>query len=278
MSIELPEAYILGNQMKKQLVGKEIKACQMQNYERAQKIGFINKNIDDFQLLIGASITDVVTKGSMILIQLDHKLNILIAPEYGGKYFYHERETEIPKIWHMKLIYTDQTYFSGRLYGMGVLKVVRTEDLHSSYIYQRESIGVSALDRKFTLEHFSSLLISKKRQLKSVLVGKDAITIGLMNSAFQDILYRSKIHPKRRATDLSEEERQALFYAIKELVSERLEKNGKNQFQDLYQQFGKYIPLMGPNKKDSICKVCNTTIQKIAHGGGHVFLCPTCQV
>jgi formamidopyrimidine-DNA glycosylase len=230
MSIELPEAHILGKQMQKQLVGKEIIECNMQEYERAQKIGFINKEIKDFQKLVGGSISGVTTKGTMILIHLDNDMNLLLGPEYGGKYFYHDEGSKLPKKWHMKLSFSDNTYLSGRLSGMGVLKALSTTDLQTSYIYKREHSGIlSPLDKQFTFKHFSALLSTKNRQLKSVLVGKEAIISGLMNSAFQDVLYRARIHPKRRASDLSEDEQIALYDAIKALVHERLTNDGKDQ-------------------------------------------------
>ena len=45
MSIELPEALILTEQMNKEVLGKQIKSYELQDYERLQKIGFLNKNI-----------------------------------------------------------------------------------------------------------------------------------------------------------------------------------------------------------------------------------------
>ena len=103
MSIEIPEAYILQNQMLDVLVGKTVSDCEMQDYEKAQKTGFINQNIDDFQRLIGKEIEKVEIKGSSVIIRLHDAMNLMIAPEYGGKYFYHENTSEIPKKWHMKI-------------------------------------------------------------------------------------------------------------------------------------------------------------------------------
>ena len=76
--------------------------------------------------------------------------------------------------------------------------------------------------------------------IKAVLVGKDAVIVGLSNSAFQDILYRAGIHPKRKASDLSENEKHQLFDAIKLLIQERINSGGKTQFTDLYGKQGRY--------------------------------------
>jgi formamidopyrimidine-DNA glycosylase len=114
--------------------------------------------------------------------------------------------------------------------------------------------------------------------LKAVLVGKAAFIVGLSNSAFQDIIYRAKLHPKRKASELNAEETRRLYDAIKLMVNERLRLNGKDQFYDLYGNKGGYMPAMGPNMKQKSCPECGTPIEKLSHGGGHVYLCPTCQL
>ncbi|MHA2278725.1 MAG: DNA-formamidopyrimidine glycosylase family protein, partial [Candidatus Kariarchaeaceae archaeon] len=175
MSIELTEAYILGSQMKEELVGKTIIEYDMMDYERAQKTGFINKNIEDFQRLVDKTVRNVEIRGTMITIKFDKEMNLVISPEYGGKYFVHESIKEFPKKYTIKIRFSDDTFFSGRLSGMGILKALNNEELKSSYMYKREYSGkLSPMDEEFSYEHFASSISDKNRQLKSVLVGKEA--------------------------------------------------------------------------------------------------------
>jgi len=132
-------------------------------------------------------------------------------------------------------------------------------------------------EEQFTYEHFSEQMRSASRNIKMALVGKDAVVVGLSNSAFQDIIYRAKVHPKRKSSDLSDSEMKSLYEAIQTVVRERLKLGGKTQFADLYGKQGGYSPAMGPNMKDESCPNCGTMVEKIAHGGGHVYLCPECQ-
>ena len=113
--------------------------------------------------------------------------------------------------------------------------------------------------------------------LKSVLVGKDAILVGLSNSAFQDIVYRARLHPKRKASGLSRDERRALYDAVGLVLQERIRLKGKNLFFDLYGNRGEYTPAMGPNMKKQPCPRCGTTIEKLSVGGGHAYFRPKCQ-
>jgi formamidopyrimidine-DNA glycosylase len=121
-------------------------------------------------------------------------------------------------------------------------------------------------------------LAHNNRALKAVLVGKDAVLVGLSNSAFQDIIYRAKLHPKRKASELNLNEQKALYNSVKLVVRERLRLNGKNQFLDLYQNQGRYISTMGPNMRKKNCPVCGSPIQELSLGGGKAFVCPKCQV
>jgi len=162
---------------------------------------------------------------------------------------------------------------------MGGIYVLKDNDLMNSYVFKRDfnSEILSPVDKEFTFERFSKLLANNSRALKSVLVGKDAVVVGLSNSAFQDIIYRAKLHPKRKTSELDKDERKALYDAIRLVLRERIRLNGKNQFFDLYKKQGGYTPAMGPNMKNQNCPVCGTPIEQLCIGGGQVFLCPKCQ-
>jgi formamidopyrimidine-DNA glycosylase len=113
--------------------------------------------------------------------------------------------------------------------------------------------------------------------LKSVLVGKDAVVVGLSNAVFQEVTYKAKIHPKRRAADLDEGERWALYDAIREVLDERLQLEGKEDFVDLYGNSGKYQPIMASHMLGQPCLECGTTVDKLSMGGGATYFCPSCQ-
>ena len=130
-------------------------------------------------------------------------------------------------------------------------------------------------DEEFTLEKFASLLEHNDRMLKSVMIGKDAVLVGISNSTFQDVAHLSNIHPKRKASDLSPDERNRLFKAIKQVVSDRIRLGGKVDFVDFYGNAGDYHPVI--DSSAGTCRTCGTTIQKLAIAGGATYFCPRCQ-
>jgi formamidopyrimidine-DNA glycosylase len=280
MSVELPEAHILSRQMGEKILGKQIKSFQLRDHQKLQKLGFVNKDVKAFDLLANRKIESVTSRGNVIRVKLDRSLNLILAPEYGGRVLFHANGSVVPKKFHLKLDFNDGTFLTVALTGMGVIQALTDDELKGSYVYRRDFSDVaSPLDEaEFTFERFSKQLSEKNVNVKSVLVGKDAVLVGLSNSAFQDILYRAKIHPKRKASELSEDKRRSLYDAIQLVIRERIRLGGKDQFLDLYAKQGRYTPAMGPNMNGKKCGVCGSSIEKLSLGGGQVYFCPKCQV
>jgi formamidopyrimidine-DNA glycosylase len=280
MSIELPEARILAEQMNKELRGKCVKFYGLQDYKKLQAIGMLNKDVKDFDQLVNRKVESVTSRGNVICVKLDNEINLILDPEYGGEILYYKDEKAIAKKFHLEVAFDDGTILTVRLTSMGVIQIMKDNDLERSYVYRRDFNPevLSPVDKDFTFERFSNLLADNNRMLKSVLVGKDAVVVGLSNSAFQDIIYRAKLHPKRKASELSEDERQALYDVIRLVIQERIRLKGKDQFYDLYGNQGSYTPAMGPNMKQQNCPICRAPIEKLSLGGGQIYFCPKCQV
>jgi len=279
LSIEYPEASILAKQMHEVLVGKEVAHYALANCVSMQKIGCVNKDPADFERLSGCRIEAVVCRGNTIKVHLTDGFNLILAPEYGGKILYHTQETAAPAKFNLKLSFKEQTALTVTLTGVGIIQVFKDAELKQIYIYRRDfsPAAMSTDDAEFTFNHFSDAL-SEKSNLKAALVGKDAVVVGLSNSAFQDILFRARISPKRKASGLSLAEKRVLYDAIRSFVQERLQAGGKNQFTDLYGKQCSYVPAMGPNMKGKPCATCGTPVTKLSLGGGQVFCCPKCQI
>jgi formamidopyrimidine-DNA glycosylase len=278
MSVELPEAKILAEQMNQELRGKHVKLYLLKDYERLQRIGMMDKDLTSFNQLVDGKIEAVTSRGNVIRVKLDNGANLILGPEYGGEIFYHKDTEAVPKF-HLRIDFSDGTALTVRLTSMGVIRALKDEELESSYVYKRDfdSTKLSPTDEEFTFERFSERMADQNKMLKSVLVGKEAIIVGISNSTFQDILYRAKIHPKRKASELKIEEKRRLYDAIRFVLKERINLNGKDGFRDLYGKRGGYAAAMGPNMKEQTCPECGAPIEKLSMGGGHVYLCPNCQ-
>ncbi len=278
MSIELPEARILAEQMNKELRRKQVKSVLLKDYQRLQQIGMMNRDIADFNMFVGGRIENVNSRGNMIIAKLTNGTNLILGPEYGGEIFYHKTTKSVLKF-HLRMNFIDDTFLTVRLASMGIIQALKDDELESSYVYKRDfdSAKLSPLGKEFTFDRFSKMMADNNKMLKMVLVGKDAILVGVSNSTFQDILYRAKIHPKRKASELNTQEKRRLYNAIKLVLKQRINLGGKDRFHDIYGRQGIYTAAMGPTMKEQTCTECGFTIEKLSLGGGQVYLCPNCQ-
>ncbi|NHJ14452.1 MAG: hypothetical protein EAX95_12305 [Candidatus Thorarchaeota archaeon] len=264
--------------MKKEVIGKKVVSWHLNGVEKLQKSKMVNPDVKAFDGLHSRTCEDVVARGNMIRVKFDKKQNLLLAPEYGGEILVHESGAILPQQRHLKLELDDGSCLTVRLKGWGAIYCLKDDELQSMYTYARDfSDTLSPYESAFTLDRFSNLLLDYTANIKMALVGKDAVVVGFQNSAFQDLLYRAGIHPKRRAADLSSQEVDALYTSILALLDERRSKGGKTQFVDLYGKKGGYEPVMGPNMKNKNCPKCQTKVVNVSHGGGQVYFCPTCQ-
>lgn len=263
--------------MNEYLVGKKIVSYSLKNYEKLQKSSFFNKNTSDYDSLIGRKIVEVVPIGIVIQIKLDKNSNLLLAPEGGGELRYHESSESIPKEYHLSIEFSDGTLFTVRLKGYGLVYFSKDSDLQNVYVYRRDSQGNSPLDETFTLKTFSGALDEKNQYIKLALVGKTAVVMGFGNAGFQEIAHQAKLHPKRKTSSLSSQERKVLYTTIKKVVKNRINKHGKFEFTNLFGQSGKYIPSVGSHMRDKPCNQCGTIIERFQFAGGPTYFCPTCQ-
>ena len=72
MGIEPPEAKILAEQVNRELRGKRIKSCHVEDYERLQKIGMLDKDTKSFDQLVNGKIEFVISRGNVIRVKLSN--------------------------------------------------------------------------------------------------------------------------------------------------------------------------------------------------------------
>jgi hypothetical protein len=168
VSVELPEAYILAQQMNKELAGKQISSCNLQNCRKFQDLGFINMYLSDFERLIGCKVESAVSRGNVIRLKLDRSQNLLLAPEYGGVILFHQKSSAAPSKYTLKVGFSDESAFTVTLTGMGIIQAFADEDLSNSYVYRRDFSAVSSpLEGGFTFDGFAQELGGRTVNIKA---------------------------------------------------------------------------------------------------------------
>jgi len=114
MSVELPEALVLAEQLTISILEKNIKQYDIQDSQRLQKIDFMNKDLKDYDRLLGCKVKSISQRGNTIRIQMSKKMNIVMCPDYGASILYHESDESLPKKYHFKVEFSDGTYLTVR--------------------------------------------------------------------------------------------------------------------------------------------------------------------
>jgi len=141
-------------------------------------------------------------------------------------------------------------------------------------------LGPEPLSADLTQAQFAELLSRRRGMIKPLLLNQRFIA-GLGNIYVDEALYRARLHPRRTADTLSEDETRRLYAAIGEVLGQALEHHGttfdgifvRPQGQEGRQQEG----LLVYGQADQPCARCGTPIERMVVGGRGTHICPRCQ-
>lgn len=275
--IELPEAHTIAQQMNQELGGKRIASGLRGN--SPHRFAFYSGTPEEYQAILkGKLVGEVTGHGSAILANLDPDY-VLVLGGGGERILLHQSEETLPKKHQLLIHFQDGTHLTVTVQGWGnVLLLPRSEASEHPHVGERR---IFPHREEFTLEHFQhhfkELEEGDSRSVKYFIISDPGIW-GVGNGYLQDILYRAKIHPRRRVVDLVQDERQVLYDAIKETLCRAVDLGGRDSERDLYNRPGKYKRILHSKSVGQPCQECGTPIEKIRYLGGTCYYCPVCQV
>jgi Formamidopyrimidine-DNA glycosylase len=137
----------------------------------------------------------------------------------------------------------------------------------------------SPLSEQFNEKYFDRLISSsmvQKLSVKALLATEQRIP-GLGNGVLQDILWKAKIHPKRKVNTLTENNKESLFISLKTLLQAMTKLGGRDTEKDLFNNKGGYKTVMSRNNLGQPCPECRGLIKKENYLGGSIYFCEQCQ-
>lgn len=268
---ELPEIAKLTGQMRDTLCGKTIQAITLLQEKCA------NIPPDEFQKrTVGARIEDVRNRGKWIITGLHNGENILLSLGMGADILYFDNEENEADKYQVKVIFSDGSGYTARFWWFGKFLLVSDEELASEP--NTKDIAIDPFDERFTLDYFSSLLKGKRTQIKSFLMNQKNVG-GIGNMYMHDILFKARLHPQKKISDMDRDEIILLYNSIKDILNLSREKGTFAYESDFFGQKGGYTMdyfLVG-YKENQPCPVCGETIVSIKTGSTTTFICPACQ-
>jgi len=272
---ELPDLVVVARQMNDELRGKRIVAAQF------NEKGYYNLPKEEFEAaLIGKIIGTATAQGKWLLVKLEPDMYLQLG-WHTGHILYHPNRETIPKQFTLRVDFADNTVLTIRNHGMSFIRVVKEDELgkfeYLGKVYLE--LGMSPVDEKeFTFKAFNNVLEeSSTKMIKDILSVDQSKIAGIGNGYFQEIIFKAKIHPKRKAGELSEKERRALYNAITEVLSEAIRLGGKDDILDLYGKKGGYNKILGAHGLGKPCPDCGTAMGGLDLLGSRTYYCPSCQ-
>jgi formamidopyrimidine-DNA glycosylase len=137
------------------------------------------------------------------------------------------------------------------------------------------TLGPDPLAEDFDQQILEGLLkASGRAQLKGVLKDQRIIA-GIGNAYSDEILHAAKLSPFKPANSLSETELSTLFRAVKDELSDAIQRAEGLAAKDLKSEKKSGLRVHG--RKGETCDVCGDTIAEVSFADSSLQYCPTCQ-
>jgi formamidopyrimidine-DNA glycosylase len=135
-------------------------------------------------------------------------------------------------------------------------------------------LGPDPLAGDFDERRLAQLLAGERRQLKGALRDQSLIA-GVGNAYSDEILHAAKMSPFKRAASLSEEETGRLYAALRDTLTEAVERSRGVAAGRLKAEKKSGLRVHG--RTGEPCPVCGDTIREVSFSDSSLQYCPTCQ-
>jgi formamidopyrimidine-DNA glycosylase len=263
---ELPEIHLFARDMQNELVGKEFAEIEIVQPKS------LNISPRLFQSrLRGAIIRAVSYRGKWIQVETSNGW-LLLNLGMGGEILLVTPQT-MPEKYRLCFGFSDGSCLAVNFWWFGYAHWAADLSDHP----MTAKLGPNALD--LTLEEFRALLSGRRGAIKPFLLNQARIA-GIGNVIVQDPLFRARIHPMRKITNLTDDDVASLYNEIQHSLQEAIQHGGSSWEQNLYGQKGNWGSdfFSVAYRTDKACPACGTSIEKIKTGSTSGYICPQCQV
>ena len=267
----MPEITVIARQMNGEIVGKQVAEIE------AKQPNNLNMPVAEFtEAIVGKIVKKVYGKGKWIFSKLEPGYGLFLNLGMGGDLIYFVSVQSLPDKYNFKLTFADGSGFTMRFYWFGYIHLVQEEDFSVHKMTSR--LGISPTEDEFTLDYFKKLLGVRKTCIKSFLLDQKNVA-GIGNVYIQDILFNARLHPNRKISTLTDEEKIELYKSIRNVLESSIRLRGLTYEKDFYGRNGEFTSneFHVGYKTGQPCPKCGTTIEKIRTGSTSSYICPKCQ-
>jgi formamidopyrimidine-DNA glycosylase len=272
---ELPEVETIARDLLKAgIVGRTL-ACARVFWKKA----IAEPSVPDFcRLIRRRTIAGVRRRGKFLVLDLSGGGNLLIHLRMSGRLHWLHRDAARQPHEHVLLGFSDGSE----------LRLHDTRKFGRIYLTPEADailgrLGPEPLDPSFTAAQLQSMLNSRRRQLKPLLLDQTFIA-GIGNIYADEALWESRLHPLQSSKALTEPEVAGLHAAIRRVLRRGLKNlgtslgTGKANFYSVGRRRGRNRDALNVFRRTGApCPRCATPIRRIVVGQRSTHLCPQCQ-
>ena len=228
--------------------------------------------------LSGDRILDVRRRGKYLVFGLESGRHLLVHLGMTGS-VQHHADGRPPADAHRRATLTlddeaEMTYRDVRRFGRWLL--LEPGELEGHW---RGRLGREPLERGFTARELARALAGRKAPVKAALLDQRAVA-GIGNIYADEALWRARVHPRRSAGSLGNEELRALRKGIAEALRVGLARHGATlrDYRGADGARGRMqTELRVYGREGEPCLRCGTPIEKTRTAGRGTWYCPACQ-
>ncbi|MFC1644437.1 DNA-formamidopyrimidine glycosylase [Patescibacteria group bacterium] len=287
---ELPEVQTIVDDL-----NRKIKGDKIINFESFWEKSIKNNSLNEFKKGIigreilnagrlGKNIFIILSGGKAIYIHLKMTGHLLVK-EYREKngdkvgYFDEKVNGYIRHIWTLENSDGNRkTLEFSDLRKFGKIMLVDTSKIDE--LPEISKLGVDVMDRRFTLEFFRNLLKKKQRSVIGNVLMDQSLISGIGNIYRSEILFESGINPKRKISELNDEEVEVIHENILKVIKKAIRYRGTSDsdYRDTSGAPGEmHKHLKVYNKEGEKCEKCDTMVKREKINQRSVFYCASCQ-
>ena len=171
-----------------------------------------------------------------------------------------------------KLIYNDVRKF-------GFIKILCSKNIYKDK--HLKFLGPEPMSNKFTVKYFKRTILNKNRTTKDILMDQKVVS-GLGNIYVNEILFLSKIDPKKKIKELIDRDIRKIIFFTKKILKKSILKGGSSikNFSNSDGKngvFQRQFNVYGQIGEKCNRKNCKDYIKKTYISNRSTFYCRTCQ-
>lgn len=277
---ELPEIETIKNDLAPQVIGKTITNVSFPPDPRIRILRRFPSQHKFIKALKGAKIQNLRRRAKYLIFDLEPSRTLVMHLGMSGQLLLQELHSP-PAPFLRAIFHLDNDkelrFIDPRKFGEVYLKL--------SYIkggtLDLDRLGPEPLEKEFTFAYLTNVLGKSKRKIKTLLMDQRAIA-GIGNIYSDEILFRSKIHPTRIASNLDGKEMRRLYQSIRKILKDAINNRGTTALDERYRdglgRLGKFQKkLKVYQRRGNPCFKCGAMIESAGIGGRNASFCPRCQ-